>query len=144
MDYSTTDSRGAMLFRQGVREIDLRETFDKDVVELVEQWMSLPEPEKPSTTLFHKDGLACFIIRRDGSSNEKWPDAAATDLSESFFREFAESDRVWETVHQEPRCFELSYKAHMEPGKLQQIICPVFEDGQPVAFVVVGRMRGSF
>ena len=144
MPYSTSDSRGAMLSKQGTREVDLRETFGEDVVKLIEQWMSLPESEKASTALFHKQGLACFIIRRDGSSNEAWPDAAATDLSESFFREFAEPDGVWEISHQNPRCFELSYKAHLEPGKLHQIICPVFEHGQPVAFVVVVQIRGQF
>ncbi len=142
MDYSTSDSRGAMLFRQGVREVDLRETFGEDVAKLVEQWISLPDAEKASTALFRRDGLACFIIRRDGSSNEAWPDAAATDLSESFFREFAESDGVWEISHKSPRCFELSYKAHMEPGKLRQIVCPVFDGEQVAAFVVIVQTRG--
>ena len=50
MPYSTSDSRGAMLSKQGTREVDLRETFGEDVVKLIEQWMSLPESAADTST----------------------------------------------------------------------------------------------
>lgn len=139
MSISSGTSRMANLHLQGVETADPREAFGPSFATRLAAWQDRPDPSRPGAELLRDEAVAYFVINREGSVSEYWPDQECNDLSESIFREFSEDDRVWERTDDTPVCVHLTCHVLNEEEEMTQVLCPFRDDpdGKITGFVVV-------
>ena len=122
-----------MLRHQGVERIEPEDAFGAELGACIRDWSG----HASGLAELQRAGFQTFTIDRSGRARDHHPSPDANDLSESFFREYAEPDGVWEQVTDAPACFRIRFKALQEPGTIAQAVLPVRDAGEPTFVVAI-------